>query len=175
MRWGITGCHGRLVRPCARPSRPHGRTSRPWHPTHRCDRGSPGDCDMTFLTDTLGPHWLALGLLAVAAVAAGRRWHRGWGRAVAFACGTLGLGGLALDYTRFDEFDLPLWLALGSAAAFELALARLVWTGAWSFTLGLVLGGLMLLGLGGVIVPDLGHGIADAVRSVRGLEFVRPW
>src|SRR5690242_4071470 len=117
---------------------------------------------MTFLSDTLGPHWLALGLLAVAAVAAGWRWHRGWGRAVAFAAVTLGLGGLVLGYTRFEDFDLPLWLALGSAVVFVLALGRLAWSGAWSFALGLVLGGLTLLGLGGVIVPDLGKGIADA-------------
>jgi uncharacterized membrane protein len=130
---------------------------------------------MTFLSDTLGPHWLALELLAVAVVAAGWRWRTAGGRTVAFACGTLGLGGLALGFTRFDDFDLPLWLALGSAALFVLAFARLVWSGSWSFALGLTLAALMLLGLGGLVIPDLGRGIAEAWRSARGLEFVRPW
>ena len=130
---------------------------------------------MSFLSDTLGPHWLALGLLAVAVVAAYWRWHTGWGWAVAFTCGTLGLGGLALGTTRFDEFDTPLWLTLGAAAVFVVAFARLVWTGAWSFALGITLAGLMLLGLGGLVVPDLTKELADAGRAVRGLEFVHPW
>jgi uncharacterized membrane protein len=130
---------------------------------------------MTFLTNTLGPHWLALALLAVAVVAAVWRWQTAGGRAVAFACGALGLGGLGLGFTRFDDFDLPPWLAVGSAALLVLAFARLVWVGSWSFALGLALAALLLLGLGGLLIPDLGKGLAEAGRSVRGLEFVRPW
>src|SRR5262249_55729296 len=65
---------------------------------------------------------------------------------------------------------------LGAAAVvLVLALGRLVWSGAWSFALGLSLAGVILLALGALVLPDLQSGLVDVVRALRGLEFVRPW
>src|SRR5438477_11526167 len=103
---------------------------------------------MSFLTHTLGPHWLALAFAAAAVRAIGRR-----RRALAFALGLPALGGLALVHTRFGAFDLPLWLLIVSATVLVVALARLLWSGAWSFAVGVALVALLLVSLGALVIP----------------------
>ncbi len=97
-----------------------------------------------------------------------RRW------VIAFLAGGIGLGGLGLAHTRFD-FDFPLWLLVSAGSLLLLSAIRLVRSGTWSFRLGLVIAGMLLLSLSGLVLPDLQTGCIEAARSARGLEIVRPW
>ena len=68
------------------------------------------------------------------------------------------------------------WIALAlGLGLFMLLLARLVWSGAWSFRLALALAAVMLAALGWAVGPPLVSEFAEWVRALRGLEFVRPW
>jgi uncharacterized membrane protein len=112
---------------------------------------------MTFLASTLGPHWLALALVAVGGAL---RWR---------GLILLGVGGLA------GGFEVAPWVFAAALAVGFFALLRLVRTGAWSYSFGRVLAAVLLLSAGGWLVPPLGKWLADAGRMLRGLEFVRPW
>ncbi|HJZ54233.1 MAG TPA: vWA domain-containing protein, partial [Gemmataceae bacterium] len=69
-----------------------------------------------------------------------------------------------------------LWIAFAvSAAALGFMLARLVWSGAWSFHLAVALAAVMLLSLGWLVGPELVADVADVWGAILGLEFVRPW
>lgn len=137
---------------------------------------------MDRLTDFLGAHWLAVALLVAAAallVRVLRRHPIPWGTATAaFACALLGIGGLALTGIPAEVLGYPFSIAellIGTAfVGFVLAAAVLIITRAWSFYLGVVLTALALLGVGAAIIHDAGTGLADAVTSLAGLEFVRP-
>ncbi|HVK19059.1 MAG TPA: VWA domain-containing protein [Fimbriiglobus sp.] len=138
------------------------------------------------LTDFLEVHWLTVALLVASAAAIVRVFlRRSAGRgippvslAVAYTCGLLGLGALLVPSWAFtlSEWRLTVAQAIVLASAFGFVVAGLVlaFLRAWSFWVGVALGGIAQLGLGGWAVPALAAGITQAVRSLRGLEFVRP-
>src|SRR4051794_22371826 len=75
----------------------------------------------------------------------------------------------------FDLSSLSPGLLAAAAAGLVVAVARLLWSGAWSFAAGVVLAALLLLSLGALAMPAAGAAVGDAAGAVRGLEFVRPW
>jgi uncharacterized membrane protein len=138
------------------------------------------------LTELLATHWLTLALLIAASVAVlhvARRRSAGRGTpagslAAAYACGLLGLGSIIVPPWSFSLFEWRLSFAaavvLSAALGFVVAGLVLAFARAWSFWAGVVLGGVALLGLGGWLVRPVAEGGAEVVRSLRGLEFVRP-
>ena len=138
------------------------------------------------LTDFLEVHWLTVALLIAAALAVVRVFlRRSAGRgtppfalAVAYTCGLLGLGALLVPSWAFAlsewRFTVAQGLVLAAAFGFVVAGLVLAFLRAWSFWVGVVLGGVALLGLGGWAVRQLAGGAVEVVRSLRGLEFVRP-
>ncbi|HET6575171.1 MAG TPA: VWA domain-containing protein [Fimbriiglobus sp.] len=138
------------------------------------------------LTDFLEDHWLTVALLIVAVVTGAHvLLRRSAGRgtppvalAVAYACGLLGLGALLVPSWAFALSEWRLTVAQGFVLAaslgFIVAGLVLAFTRAWSFWVGVVLGGVALLGLGGWVIPRLAAGIVEVVKSLGGLEFVRP-
>jgi uncharacterized membrane protein len=138
------------------------------------------------LTDFLEVHWLTVSLLIVAVVTAVRVIvRRSAGRgippvalSIAYTCGLLALGALFVPTWVFTLAEWRLTFAQGIvlASVFGLLVAGIVlaFTRAWSFWIGIVFGGVALVGLGGWVVPWLASGIMQVVKSLRGLEFVRP-
>ncbi len=138
------------------------------------------------LTEFLESHWLTIALLAAATAAVVRVFvKRSAGRGtppgaltVAYTCGLLALGALLIPSRSFGlsewRFTIAQGLVLAAAFGFVIAGLVLAFTRAWSFWVGVVLGGVALLGLGGWVVRWLGGGAVQVVRSLRGLEFVRP-
>ena len=98
--------------------------------------------------------------------------------ALAFAAGSLGVGGLLLGGppVTVDETPVSLAVAAMAVAATAIAVALLVALvfRAWSYRLGLVLGVLLLMGVGGFTLRPAAAGVGETVGSIRGLQFVRP-
>src|SRR5687767_7023802 len=105
------------------------------------------------LTDFLEVHWLTVALLVAAALAVVRvSLRRSAGRgispfapAVAYTCGLLGLGAILVPSWAFtlSEWRITVAQGLVLAAAFGFVVAGLVlaFLRAWSFWVGVVLGG----------------------------------
>src|SRR5579883_3492466 len=134
------------------------------------------------LTDFLGNHWVAAACLVAAAVLAARvvlRRGRPVSAGAALVLGTFALGGLLLTKARVTWFGPEWyvgWLLLLAAGGGAVAAALvLVFSNRWSFRAGVAIAGLALLGLGALAETELSSGTAEVVRSLRGLEFVRPW
>ncbi len=126
---------------------------------------------------TAWPAWLLLALAAVTVAALGRRLV--WPRWVAGALAALGVGGLALnagpvDLAGWATVDPAVVTGLVGAAGLLLAGFVLLVFRAWSFGLGVTLGVLLLAGVGGLVVRPAGAGVAEALGSVTGVQFVRP-
>jgi uncharacterized membrane protein len=134
------------------------------------------------VTDFLGAHWLAVAALLAAVVLGGRALLRR-GRPVssgfAFAFGMFGLGGLLLTkltITWFGpEWSVPWIFTLAAAGGAFVATIVLILSNRWSFIAGIAIAALGLLGAGGLVEAYFSSGTAEIGRSLRGLEFVRPW
>src|SRR5947209_1890767 len=85
------------------------------------------------------------------------------------ALALLGLGGLLLPPAW------AWWLFLAAVVVlFSMAVA-LVLSGAWWRPLAYAAAGLALLAIGGLWLEGAGQGLAEAGRSLVGIEFVAPW
>jgi hypothetical protein len=126
----------------------------------------------------LETHWLAVVLLIAAGVVLSL-WRKAWfGRFAAAMLALFALGGMLLTgtgfspYGRVESYEALLAIGLGG---FFVAAFILFFTRAWSYRAGLVLAGMTAFGLGTGFEASSGEGIYQAFRSLRGLEFVRPW
>ncbi|OWK34537.1 VWA domain-containing protein [Fimbriiglobus ruber] len=142
---------------------------------------------MQRVIDFLGDHWLAFALLAGAVIATARvvlRASSGRGippasAALAYLCATLGFGGLfdlaavKLSLVGYNADVATVVLGLG-AVCFGIATFILLVFRVWSFVAGMVCGAVLLFGIGGLAVHPAGTAIAEVLRGIRGLEFVRP-
>jgi uncharacterized membrane protein len=127
------------------------------------------------MTDFLAVHWLGVILLALAGVfAALRRWH------TAASLALVALGGLVVppsvvhltDETRFTLGELAVIAAI---IGWLVAGAVLVIFRGWSYWAGLALGAFTLFAVGAWVVRPVAAVGTEAVGSMRGLQFVRPW
>ena len=128
----------------------------------------------------IGGSWPALLVLAFA-LAAGVLLRRRplVARFEAWALAALALGGLLLSnkpLTVTDEpIDLAILVAAVGAAGLVVSLIVLLLFRAWSFALAAVFAGLLLLGVGGLTLRPAGALLTDSLKSVTGVQFVRPW
>jgi len=141
---------------------------------------------MTRFTFFISDNWLALAFLAVAAGLATyvavrqSRQKRIAVRPAIFALilAGLGVGGVALANIKYDVFDYQLTvgetLVGGAVLAFLVSGSILIFGRYWSFWVGLAMSVAMLLGIGALVLRPTTLGLNEVVRSVRGLEFVRP-
>ena len=141
---------------------------------------------MTRFSFFLGDNWLALAFLAAAtglaafvAVRYSRRKKIAVTPAVfALILAGLGLGGAFLANIKYDLFDYQLTVGetlVGTAVlAFLVAGALLLFGRIWSFWVGLAIATVLLLGFGAFTLRPTTAGLNEALRSLRGLEFVRP-
>ena len=126
---------------------------------------------------TSWPAWLVL-LFALGAGVALRR-RPLFARLEAWGLAALALGGLLLTNRPLtlteDPIDLASAVAAVSAGALVVAALTLLIFRVWSFALAVTLTGLLLVGVGGLTLRPAGALAADALRSVVGVQFVRPW
>ena len=134
------------------------------------------------LTDFLGHHWVAAACLLAAAVLAARALLRPGRTAAALAAALLAafaFGGLTLSTVQVTWFGPEWsvgWLVLAAAGGgLVVAAVVLLFSNRWSFAAGVGLTAVALLGHGGLAETELSQGTVEVGRSVRGLEFVRPW
>ncbi len=139
---------------------------------------------MNRLLPLLQPHWLTIALLVAAAVLAvraalrGRVGVSGWlAFALAlFAGGMIGLHGWKYQLVEDgDTRTIAVAVVALTAVVFALAALLLLLARVWSFTLGLILGAVLLAGIGGWVGRDISSGVAYAGRSALYLDFIRPW
>lgn len=126
-------------------------------------------------------HWFSL-LILVAAVLVGTaafilRQRRGaWSMPLLFATAFLALAGAGGFAGGFEsDFSWAAWTAsLGGAGLFLMLLA-LITSSWWNPALASGLGTVTLLGLGGLLVPSLGKGVAFITKTAFSLEPLEPW
>jgi hypothetical protein len=126
----------------------------------------------------LETHWLAAVLLVLSGVLlyVGRKTWLGRLGAGDMAC--YALGGMFFTTGGFTLFGRVEWyeafFAVTFAGFFVLALV-LFFTRKWSFWTAVTFGGIFALGRGAWTEVGTGEAVMTALRSLRGLEFVRPW
>ncbi|MGL4424245.1 MAG: VWA domain-containing protein, partial [Gemmataceae bacterium] len=136
---------------------------------------------MNPLGEQLGTHWVATILLVGAAAIVLQAFLKNRLRLGAFALlpAAYSLGGFFLTGTTYETFG-PLWSVGGTLlilSAFQFTILALVLFSAkrWSPTFAWGPPILALAGLGSLTERELSSGLVEVYRSVRGLEFVRPW
>ncbi|CAN5441996.1 VWA domain-containing protein [soil metagenome] len=130
---------------------------------------------MNSLGDHLGNHWLALTLLVIAAGLFALRYSK-----LAMVFALFSLGGLLFTGVSFGMTDLG-FVSIGNLfagiaiAGGLVSLTLLSIFRKWSFTAASLFGSLAILSLGAFFERELGGGLAEWARALRGLQFVRPW
>ena len=127
--------------------------------------------------DLLTEHWLSLVLLVFTLVLAMRAcvvWmrRRRWQiapcmLAASFLC--LAIGELLIPA------GWAFWIGVAALATLFVMTVVLVISGGWSAYLGYAAGAGILLGLGGTAVGPIGGWLAEAGKSLKGLEPTQPW
>jgi uncharacterized membrane protein len=130
---------------------------------------------MPHLGDHLSAHWLAIvALLAAAAAWALRRPTLATTLALPALSGLL-FTGVELGSPDIGSISVGTLLLAAGIIAFAGLAAALAFTRRWSRRAALITGGAILVALGSLFEKLLGTTIAEQTRTLRGIQFVKPW
>src|SRR2546428_8826660 len=137
--------------------------------------------------DYLAAHWLALLLAGIGLILGGlsllRRPQAFWTSpsfVVAAALLLLGGGdfGVSVTYGLLGDVwpwrEIALWVAAGALVALFVKLIVVVTTGEWLAPLAWIFAAVLLLGLGGAVLPETSNGLTEAGKFLVSLEPLQP-